>query len=623
MAKLGVRLKSAKLAEPSLMAIWPIWMPRVFLGGRLGCAFRRAVGRLRDQQVIDVGGAVIVDHEARIGLHQVDLVDRQAVAVLIVQPFEHQLLPFHEIAGFQGVQGVQLVDLGAASHAECQGIDVFQVHRQVAAEHAAAQLQANERADVGLGDPQVDVLGLHRQLGGHRLQVDHAVGEDLALFAHSGVELEVERRLVEAVEVLHVDVQRADLQGHGRLGLTVRQVHLVIAQLHVLEQHLPGFARRRSGSRRSIGGGRSGLGSRFGRLAGEQFLPVQLAIGLQGGPGFQFLAADLADHHLLLGQVDRGLTDVQALQAGQWPTVRGLDGKRRDADRGIAEQQFGFLGQVQLVAGVEVQHAVFEDQGQGIADIGPPGFHLAVGDFQGAFGGDRSQAEIAAPIDLTARGARGDQGHVGTVIGQGAEVLQLEIEFVVEEIDGLAGPRVLEVHITARQLDAPDTQGERLGLGVVRSGFAGGQVEQAQQVELAVLGEQDLALGFVQLDIGQVQRAGPEAVQLQVGVETFEGHLLLPRLTDIQAPQRQFETERVEFDALDLCRYRRVVGQLLIGHSQGDARQNQKAQQAVQGESGQQGADSADQSFGHARLHLSESEVRWSMACVSGSETIP
>ncbi|MNL50507.1 hypothetical protein D3C87_1735280 [compost metagenome] len=75
-------------------------------GGFGGGRFAAGVGRLRNQQVIDVGGAVIVDHEARIGLEQVDLVDRQAVAVLVVQAFEHQLLPLEKVTGFQGVEGV-------------------------------------------------------------------------------------------------------------------------------------------------------------------------------------------------------------------------------------------------------------------------------------------------------------------------------------------------------------------------------------------------------------------------------------------------------------------------------------------------------------------------------------
>lgn len=38
-------------------------------------------------------------------------------------------------------------------------------------------------------------------------------------------------------------------------------------------------------------------------------------IGFKAGPGFQLLAADLADDNVLFGQVDRGLADVQTFQA--------------------------------------------------------------------------------------------------------------------------------------------------------------------------------------------------------------------------------------------------------------------------------------------------------------------
>ncbi|MNO21106.1 hypothetical protein D3C76_108720 [compost metagenome] len=91
---------------------------RFLVAGLFRCgAFRATVGRLRDQQVVDVGGAIVVDHEPHIRLEQVDLVNRQAVAVLIVQAFDHYLLPLEEIAGFQGVEGVQLIDLRAPGDA--------------------------------------------------------------------------------------------------------------------------------------------------------------------------------------------------------------------------------------------------------------------------------------------------------------------------------------------------------------------------------------------------------------------------------------------------------------------------------------------------------------------------
>jgi hypothetical protein len=72
------------------------------------------------------------------------------------------------------------------------------------------------------------------------------------------------------------------------------------------------------------------------------------------------------------------------------------------------------------------------------------------------------------------------------------------------------------------------------------------QLEQLCQVEGTGLVEEDFGLGLVQLHIGQVQGAGPQAVDLQVGVEAFEADLFLARLADFQAPQRQLQAERVE-----------------------------------------------------------------------------
>ncbi|MFD2884814.1 hypothetical protein ACFS4T_29755 [Pseudomonas lini] len=60
--------------------------------------------------------------------------------------------------------------------------------------------------------------------------------------------------------------------------------------------------------------------------------------------------------------------------------------------------------------------------------------------------------------------------------------------------------------------------GNGLASGSTGVGSLAGIFEQAEQVEFAVLAEEDFGLGFVQFDIGQVQRLGPEAVDLQVGV---------------------------------------------------------------------------------------------------------
>jgi hypothetical protein len=193
-------------------------------------------------------------------------------------------------------------------------------------------------------------------------------------------------------------------------------------------------------------------------------------------------------------------------------------------------------------------------------------------------------------------------------IGQGTEVFQLETEVVVKKFDRLAGPHILEMHHAAGQFDVVDTQREWLGVGIGGCRLARRHVEQAQQVELAVLGEEDFAFGFVQFDVGQMQRFGPQAVDLQVGIEAIEADLLLARLADHQPPQGDLKAEGVEFDALQMRRHRRVVRQLLVGHAQGNARQDQKPQQAVEGQGCQQCANRANQSFGHVRLHLSESE---------------
>ena len=96
-----------------------------------------------------------------------------------------------------------------------------------------------------------------------------------------------------------------------------------------------------------------------------------------------------------------------------------------------------------------------------------------------------------------------------------------------------------------------------------------------------------------------MQGAGPQAIDLQVGVKPFETYLFLTGFADLQAPYRYFQAERVKFDPFDACWHRGVIGQLLVGNAKSDARQNQKTQQAVQRKGSQQGASGANQSFGH------------------------
>ncbi len=133
----------------------------------------------------------------------------------------------------------------------------------------------------------------------------------------------------------------------------------------------------------------------------------------------------------------------------------------------------GIFGQAEGVFGAEIEYAIFKHQGQCVAHIRPPGFHFAVGDLQGALGRDRHQAEIAFPVDMPALGAGRDQGHVGIVLRQGAEVLQFEVEFVVEEFDGLAGAQVLKVQIATGQFDVVHTQREGLGVRISRCWLTG------------------------------------------------------------------------------------------------------------------------------------------------------
>ncbi|EJT84796.1 hypothetical protein PPS11_17016 [Pseudomonas putida S11] len=76
--------------------------------------------------------------------------------------------------------------------------------------------------------------------------------------------------------------------------------------------------------------------------------------------------------------------------------------------------------------------------------------------FQCAFRGDWRQAKGAFPVDAPAVGADGHQGHVGVVVGQGAEVFQLQVHVVIEELDRLARAQVLEVQVAIAELDAAD-----------------------------------------------------------------------------------------------------------------------------------------------------------------------
>ena len=139
-------------------------------------------------------------------------------------------------------------------------------------------------------------------------------------------------------------------------------------------------------------------------------------------------------------------------------------------------------------------------------------------------------------------------------------------------------------------------------LGSAGSGVAGrsGNLKLGQ-VELAVFAEQQFNLGPVEFDLGQVQGAAPEAVQLQVGIQLSKAQLRLVGLTQVQAPQAQLQAKWIELHALQACRHGAELAQLLVDDAQGDAGEDQKAQQAVEGYGDQHGAQGAFQSFVHGR----------------------
>ncbi|MNZ36712.1 hypothetical protein D3C78_541410 [compost metagenome] len=553
------------------------------------------------------------------------------------------MLPFDEVAALQGVQGVQLGDLGRAADAEGQRLGALQVDVQIAGEEAAAQLQTYERDDVGLGDTQVDIPGGDLEPGADRIERYLAAGLHLAAVAQTGLELEGQRRLALAVEVLQIQIQRPDIQRDFRRRCAVDEVRLVAAQLGIADQHMPGVFRwccgfgsrrffcrcrcfrLRFGNLLVLAGGAIFRRSRScicrlcrcwrrgfrwwcrltleGLEIGEEFLPIQLAVFLACGPGFQALAADLADHHFALGQVQAGFADVEAGQFEQRLLVGRMQGEVLQVHGCLVEQQLGVFREVETVVGGQAEHAFLQIQRRVVAYIRPPGLERNALDRQAALGGDRHQAQVALPVQPAAMRAGGEEGHGRPLAGQGSEVVQFEPQRAEEEVDGLAGAAILEMQAAFGELDAVDLQREG-GSGRLGARLAGRQLEQAGQVQRAVLGEQQLRMRTFQLDIRQMQMALPEAVQFGVGVEALEAELFLPGCADMQAPEGQLQTEGVELDALEFGRERGVVGQLLIRHAKGDSGEDQETQQTIKQGHQHQCADSAYQSFGHGECRF-------------------
>ncbi|VFT53015.1 Uncharacterised protein [Pseudomonas aeruginosa] len=241
---------------------------------------------------------------------------------------------------------------------------------------------------------------------------------------------------------------------------------------------------------------------------GEQFLPVELAVLLARGPGLQALAADFAEHHFLLGQVQGGSGHVEAGELGQRLALGRIDAEVGEFQRGLVEQQLGVLGQVQAIVAGEADHAVLQHQRGIVADIGPPGLELDILDAQVAPGRDRHQGQVAFPVEAAAVRAGGDQGHLRAVVGQGAEVVQLEAQRIEAEVHRLARSQVLEVQAALGQLDAVDAQRERVARLFRLGRFARRDPEQAGQVELALLVEQQ----FRYADLPARRRPGAAGV---------------------------------------------------------------------------------------------------------------
>ena len=127
-----------------------------------------------------------------------------------------------------------------AADAEGQRPDAFQVDGQVAAERAAAQLQAR-RLDIGLRQGAVDVAGGDLQLGYVGLICTRSAPGSACSCWTPVSSLEIEGRAPRAVEVLRSRLSgQPELHSPGCQGGNGRPADLVAAQLQS-QQHLPGL----------------------------------------------------------------------------------------------------------------------------------------------------------------------------------------------------------------------------------------------------------------------------------------------------------------------------------------------------------------------------------------------
>ena len=79
----------------------------------------------------------------------------------------------------------------------------------------------DQRAEVGLGNAQVDIPRGHRQSAAHGAQLQLSAGLNRTLFADAGVQFEGEGAVAETVEIADVEIQwpqrQLDVKMHKKI----------------------------------------------------------------------------------------------------------------------------------------------------------------------------------------------------------------------------------------------------------------------------------------------------------------------------------------------------------------------------------------------------------------------
>ena len=71
------------------------------------------------------------------------------------------------------------------------------------------------------------------------------------------------------------------------------------------------------------------------------------------------------------------------------------------------------------------------------------------------------------PIDASATRAAGGEACVGAVVAAGGKIVQLEVQGVVDQLDGLARAQILESNVAAYQPQLVDAQREQVAFAFV------------------------------------------------------------------------------------------------------------------------------------------------------------